>query len=172
MNTDSFEEKSEFAINLELFRHIGFFSKLPVEVIKLFALLCERHIYKRSDYIFHQGEDDGCSYYILSGKAQLLLVKNKKEYFIREYCQEHYFGALSLMVPMVKQFSLVALEDTNCMVMQRDAFSKVIAQFPDIPVKIMQTIGERVLQAEKKCIGVLEENEQDDIKNLLGISLI
>ena len=73
---------------------------------------------------------------------------------------------------MVKQFSLVAAEDTTCMVMNRNAFSKVADQFPDIPMAIIKSIGQRVLQAEKKSMIEFESNRSESIKNLLGISLI
>ncbi len=172
MNTNDSGEKSEFADNLNIFRQIDFFSQISIEGIKLFALLCKRQFYEAGDYIFHQGDDDGCSYYLLSGKAKLVLSKEEQEYFIREYKEENYFGVLSLMTPMVKQFSLVATQDTNCMVMTRDAFSKVVDQFPDIPLKIMKSIGQSVSQAERKCIIEFESNKREDFLNLLGISLI
>ena len=172
MNTSEKDNKSEFVANLNIFRQIDFFAGVPIEVIKLFAFLCKRQSYKAGDFIFHQDDDDGCSYYILSGKAKLILTKEGKEYFIREYEPESYFGALSLMTPMVKQFSLIAAQDATCMVMTRKTFSKVVDQFPDIPLKITRSIGERVLQAERKCILEFESKGRDDLKNLLGISLI
>jgi len=172
MNTSEKDNKSEFVANLNIFRQIDFFAGVPIEVIKLFAFLCKRQSYKAGDFIFHQDDDDGCSYYILSGKAKLILTKEEKEYFIREYEAESYFGALSLMTPMVKQFSLIATQDATCMVMTRKTFSKVVDQFPDITLKITRSIGERVLQAERKCILEFESKGRDDLKNLLGISLI
>ena len=171
-NTSNSDNKSEFVANLNIFRQTDFFSGVPLEVIKLFAFLCKRQSYKAGDFIFRQDDDDGCSYYILSGKAKLILKKEEKEYFIREYEPESYFGVLSLMTPMVKQFSLIATQDTTCMVMTRKTFSKVVDQFPDLPLKITRSIGERILQAEKKCILEFESKGRDDLKNLLGISLI
>jgi CRP-like cAMP-binding protein len=165
-------EKSEFAANLNVFRQIDFFSQIPVEGMKLFALLCKRQLYKAGDPIFNQGDDDGSSYYLLSGRAKLVLKQEKQEYVIREYKEENYFGILSLMTSMVNLFSLIAVEDTYCMVMTREAFSKVVDQFPDIPLKIMRSIGQRVTQAEKKCIMEFESNRSEDLLNLLGISLI
>ncbi|MCP4672958.1 MAG: Crp/Fnr family transcriptional regulator [Desulfobacula sp.] len=172
MNINDSGEKSEFADNLNIFRQIDFFSQIPIEGIKLFALLCKRQFYKAGDPIFNQGDDDGSSYYLLSGKAKLVLVKEDQEYLIREYEKENYFGVLSLMAPMVKQFSLIATKDTYCMVMTREAFAKIVNQFPDIPLKIMKFIGQRVSLAEKKCIMEFESQKSEDLLNLLGISLI
>ncbi len=100
-----------------------------------------------------------------------MLEKEDQEYIIREYKEENYFGILSLMTPMVKLFSLIAMEDTYCMVMTREAFSKVVNQFPDIPLKVMKSIGQRVSQAEKKCIMEFESTKSEELLNLLGISL-
>lgn len=172
MNMSESGDKSEFAANLKFFRQIEFFSGFPVEVMKLFAFLCKRQSYKPGDIIFHQDDDDQCSYYILSGKANLVFAKNKTEHVIREHEAESYFGVLSLMTPMVKQFSLIATQDTTCIVMSRKAFSKVVDQFPEILMIIMRFIGQRVLQAERKCILEFESKGGENLKNLLGISLL
>lgn len=171
-NKSDSEDKSEFVSNLNIFRQIDFFSGISIEGIKLFAFLCKRQSYKIDDYVFHQDDDDECSYYILSGKAKLVFVSEGKEHVIREYEAENYFGMLSLMTPMVKQFSLIATQDTTCMVMARAAFSKVVDQFPDIPLKIARSIGQRVLHSEIKCIHAFESTGREDLKNLLGISLL
>ena len=170
LNTNDAEDKSQFLSNLNVFRQIEFFSGVPIEVVKLFAFLSKRHSYKAGDVIFHQDNDDENSYYILSGKAKLVVKKEGKEYVINEYNKESYFGVLSLMTAMPKLFSLVATEDTTCLVMSRNAFSKIVHQFPDLPLKIIGRIGQRVLQAEKKCLAELELN--DNVKFFLGISLI
>jgi CRP-like cAMP-binding protein len=172
MNTSDSGDKSEFVANLNVFRQIEFFSGFPIEVMKLFAFLCQRQSYKPGEVIFHQDDYDQCSYYILSGKARLVLAKQEKEYAIREYEAETYFGALSLMVPMVKQFSLIATQDTTCMVMTRKAFSKVVDQFPEIPLIIIRSIGQKVSQAERKCVLEFEAKETKELRDLLGISLL
>ena len=124
MSTTDSDDKSEFAANLNVFRQIDLFAGFPVEVMKLFAFLCKRHSYKSGDIIFHQDDDDQSAYYILSGKTKLVLTKEEKEHTIREYEPESFFGVLSLMTPMVKQFSLVATEDTTCLAMTRKAFPR------------------------------------------------
>jgi len=149
MKTNDSDNVSEFSSNLNVFRQIEFFSGMSIDVMKLFAFLCQRQSFKAGETIFHQDDDDQRSYYILSGKAKLVLNKESKEYVIREYDAESFFGVLSLMTPMVKQFSLIATQDTTCLTMTRNAFSKVVDQFPDIPQTITRSIGQKLFQAEK-----------------------
>jgi CRP-like cAMP-binding protein len=172
MDTTDADNKSEFSANLNVFRQIEFFSGVSTDVIKLFAFLCKRQSYKTGDAIFLQDEDDQCAYYILSGAASLVLKKDEKDYGIREYKAESYLGVLSLMAPMVKQFSLVATEDTTCIVMTRNAFSKVVDQFPDTSLKIIRAMGQRIATVERKCIMDFESEKKEALRNLLGISLI
>jgi CRP-like cAMP-binding protein len=172
MNISDSGEKSEFVANLDAFRQIDFFSGISIEVMKLFSFLCQRLVYKAGDYIFRQDDDDGCSYYMLAGNAKLVLKKRDTEVVIREYGAESYFGVLGLMTPMVKQFSLIATEETTCIVMTRKAFLKVVDQFPDTSFKIARSIGQRIMQAERKCILEFESKEREDLKSLLGISLV
>ncbi|WP_084681122.1 Crp/Fnr family transcriptional regulator [Desulfospira joergensenii] len=172
MNNDDARDKSEFISNLDIFRQIEFFSGAPMEVIKLFAFVCQRQSYETGETIFHQDEDDGAAYFILSGRAGLMLKKAGKEYKIREVEQESFLGILSLMTPVVKTFSLVALEDVTCIVMTRKAFSRVVDQFPDIPVKVIRVLAKKLVQAEKKSIQEFAASKRDDLKPFLGISLV
>ncbi len=165
-------DKCEFIDNLNAFRQTEFFAGMSIEIIKLFAFLCKRQTYKPGDFIFRQGDDDGCSYYILTGRAKLVFENDEKEHVIREYASETYLSVLSLMSPIVKQFSLVALEDTVCIVMTREAFTKVVNQFPEIPMKMAKAIGQRVARSEKVAIAEFESKGTGDLKNILGISLL
>jgi hypothetical protein len=47
-----------------------------------------------------------------------------------------------------------------------------VDQFPDIPLIVSKSIGKRVVQAERKCIAEFEATGQENLKNLMGISLI
>ena len=63
---------SEFQENLGILRQIQFFSGLPLEALKVFAYLCTRETFRAGDYLFHQDDNDGKAFYILSGEAELV----------------------------------------------------------------------------------------------------
>ena len=73
---------SEFQENLSALREIPFFSKLPMEKLKLFAYLCTRNSYEPGDYMFQQGDDDGRAFYILEGNAALICQQEDQEIMI------------------------------------------------------------------------------------------
>lgn len=171
-NSDDTQDRSEFISNLDIIRQIEFFSGASMEALKLIAFVCQRHSYRAGELIFQQDEDDGSAYLILSGRAGLILKKGEKEHRIREIGPESFLGALSLMTPVVKTFSLKALEDVTCIVITRKAFSRVAEQFPDIPFRYFQVLARKLVLAEKKSIQKFGSSEQEELKDLLGISLV
>lgn len=169
MNTN--EECSEFLSNLAILRQTHVFSSLPMEAVKLFAYLCTREWYKQGDYLFKAGEDDGCSYYILMGSADLILESDGKADLVRSYPKESFLGALSMLAPMPRQFSLRAANDLTAIVMTREKLSKVIEKFPELTLQIVKAVARKIDQSEKQGIEGFRKLGSG-VKDLLGTSLI
>ena len=115
---------SELEQNLEILRQTYFFSVLPLETLKIFAYLCSRENFMQGEYILRQNEDDGQAFYIISGKAALEREDNSNVKEIRECHSGEFLGGLTLLGEARRLFSLKALEDTICLVLVREKFSK------------------------------------------------
>jgi CRP-like cAMP-binding protein len=161
----------EITDNIGILREVHFFAGLPLEVVKLFAYLCTRENFKAGDFLFRQGDDDGCAYFTLQGEVELLRRETQGEVMLRRYPKASFFGSLSLMGPMPRLFSLRAATDLNCLVLTREKFSKITEQFPTITPKITAIIVTRVLKWEKQ---VLKEQEGNlsSCQHSIGISLL
>jgi CRP/FNR family transcriptional regulator, cyclic AMP receptor protein len=162
----------EFQENLSTIREIDFFSELPLDLLKVIAYLCAREKYKEGDFLINRGEDDGQAFYIISGKAGLMHNgENKGSHMILEYGPGKFIGGLSLIGKMRRLFSLKAVEDTVCLVLTREKFSKAIAQFPDITPRLFQAVISRILSWEEKMF--LEQGQPENTCNrIAGVSLI
>jgi CRP-like cAMP-binding protein len=161
----------EITDNIGILREVHFFAGLPLEVVKLFAYLCTRERFRAGDFLFRQGDDDGCAYFTLEGEVELLHREVDEEETLRRYPEASFFGSLSLMGPMPRLFSLRAATDLSCLVLTREKFTKIKEQFPDITPKIISTIISRVLKWEKQ---VLKDFEGDlsRCQHGIGISLL
>jgi len=161
----------EITDNIGILREVSFFAGLPLEVVKLFAYLCTRESFKTGDYLFRQGDDDGCAYFTLKGDVELQRRENDGEETLRRYPEATFFGSLSLMGPMPRLFSLRAATDLSCLVLTREKFTKIKDQFPDITPKIISTIVNRVLKWEKQVLKDLE-GDLSGCQHVIGISLL
>jgi CRP/FNR family cyclic AMP-dependent transcriptional regulator len=143
---------SELEENLEILRQTYFFCGLPLEALKIFAYLCTREKFKPGEYIFRQHEEDGRAFYIINGKARLEREDNGSVKEIRDCRQGEFFGGLSLMGEIRRLFSLKAAEDTTCLVLVRDKFSKAIEQFPDIMPRIFKAVAKNIDSWEERFL--------------------
>jgi CRP-like cAMP-binding protein len=142
----------EYQDNLSILRQIAFFSGLPIELLKVIAYLCVREVLRPGQYLFSQDDDDGCSYYIISGKAELLRNEKGVEYVIKTYEDDTFLGILSLLGYMPRLFSLRVKEPTVCLIMTREKFAKAVERFPEIMPKLIQTIINRISLWDKQAL--------------------
>ena len=119
-------KSSEFQENLEILRQMDFFSALSLEALKLFAYLCTREKFKVGDFLFHQDDNDGNAFYIISGKAELLRQDEGGDSNLKQYSEGEFLGGLALLGDMRRLFSLRASTDMTCLVLNRDKFSKAL----------------------------------------------
>ena len=154
----SFTEKnpgsksSEFQENLEILRQMDFFSALSLEALKLFAYLCTREKFKVGDFLFHQDDNDGNAFYIISGKAELLRQDEGGDSNLKQYSEGEFLGGLVLLADMRRLFSLRASTDMTCLVLNRDKFSKALEQFPELTPRVFRTMVDRIRAWEERLI--------------------
>jgi CRP/FNR family transcriptional regulator, cyclic AMP receptor protein len=162
---------SELEQNLELLRQTYFFSGLPLETLKVFAYLCTREKFKQGEYVFRQNEDDGRAYYIISGKTKLEREDNGSAKEIREYHSGEFLGGLSLLGKIRRLFSLKATEETICLILNREKFSKASERFPDIMPRIFKEVAKNIDSWEERFLADRADLCGQCMTNL-GVSLI
>ena len=162
---------SEFQENLEILRQTYFFSGLPLETLKVFAYLCTRENFKQGEHLFHQDEDDGQAFYIISGKAGLERTDNGKTIEMRDCVTGEFLGGLTLLGETRRLFSLKAITETTCLVLTREKFLKTMGQFPDLLTKICNAVAKNIDTWEERFL--TDRGDQcGECMSRLGVTLI
>jgi CRP-like cAMP-binding protein len=164
-------DTSEFQENLEILRRMDFFSALSLQALKVFAYLFTRKIFKPGDYLFHQDDNDGNAFYILSGTAEVVRKDESGEFSLDKYGEGEFLGGLALLGDMRRLFSLKALTDMTCLVMSREKFTKAIEQFPDLMPRVLETMVDRIRSWEERLF-IDKDKLCDTCKKKVGVSLI
>ena len=164
-------QSGEFQENLDMLRQIDFLSAFPLESLKVFAYLSSREVYKAGDTMFVQDEDDGQAFYIISGQTEVSRQEEGSELIFHQYTVGDFIGGLSLLGKMPRLFTMKAVTDTTCLVMQRDKFDKAFQRFADAIPRIFQAVVTNVARWEHRF---LAESAAmcDTCKNHLGVSLL
>ena len=161
----------EFQENLDILRQINFFSHLPLETLKVVAYLCTRERFKKGDYLFHQNEDDGLAFYIISGKAALFHKDKNGEHLIREYNEGEFIGGLTLLGSLHRLFSLQSITDLTCLVLTREKFTKALEQFPNLTPKVLKVVVDIICAWEERFLADYTAT-CDACKHNIGVSLV
>ena len=164
-------QSCEFQDNLSILRDNHFFSKLPLEALKIIAYLCGREKFKPGDYLFQQNEDDGQAIYLLTGKAALEVEDETGVVPLFDIHPGALLGCLSLMGKMPRLYSLKAVEETTVVIMTREKFAKTMEQFPELTPKILQAIVESVRAWEKRLLS-RQIKDHESCRNIAGVSLL
>lgn len=161
----------EFDKNLSILREIYFFSELPLDTLKVLAYLCTRENCKAGDYLFQQNEDDGRAFYLISGQARLIHADANGAVTIRDFDKDTFVGSLALLGSFRRLFSLQALTDMVCLVLERQKFNKVVEQFPAILPRALQAMVGGIHSWEEKFLAQMDEG-CGQCRGKMGVSVI
>jgi CRP-like cAMP-binding protein len=161
----------ELEENINYLRQTYFFSGIAVDALKVFSYLCQREKFGAGEYLFRQGEDDGQAYYLISGKAVLERTEQGQTRKVRDCKPDDFFGGLALLGKLPRLYSLKTEEETLCLVLSREKFIKVWAQFPEMSNKLLQAILNAVNTWEDRLLANCGLKEPECLQRL-GISVL
>lgn len=143
-------QTSEYQQHLELIREIKYFSAMGLEAQKVLAYLCVRESYKTDEIVFSKGDIDLTAYYVISGRLDIYLEENDQS--VGHFKPGDFFGALSLLGDTPRLFTLKSSEETSCISLTKNKFSKIKQQFPDISDKFTVVAIEALSNWEKRFL--------------------
>ena len=131
----------ELKENIDCLRQISFFAGLSLEAIKVLAYLCIREKFNAGEYLFQTGDDDPQAYFIVDGRAVLEHRGTGAGRNIRAYGPGEFLGGFSLLGRIHRLFSLKAVRDTQCLILNREKFSRVHGPISGCPAQSGQRSG-------------------------------
>ena len=168
---DCMGESSEFHENLDALRQIPYFSKLPLEKLKLWAYLTYRNHFRQGEYLFRQGDDDGCAFYLIKGRAVLTHDDGNGAVDIRIYPSETFLGSLTILGNEPRLYSLKAMDDVDALVTEREKVKRLLEHFPELYLPIIQGSIDKIYNWER-CFLNHHVKDCKDCASYLGVSVL
>jgi CRP/FNR family transcriptional regulator/CRP/FNR family cyclic AMP-dependent transcriptional regulator len=100
--------------------------------------------------IFYE-EDPGTSCYIIvKGKVKIVVnADDGREHILGVLQDNDFFGEMSLIDGQPRSASAVAVEDVQMVTIQRDEFLKLLRSNPEISLKLLVTLSQRLRTADR-----------------------
>jgi CRP/FNR family cyclic AMP-dependent transcriptional regulator len=138
--------KAEFLSNIQLF------SLMEKQDIKRIAGRATEMSFRRSDVIIKEGDIDNRLFMVIQGKVEVVKNMGKNhEKWIRTLGPCSYFGEMALIDDLVRSASIVAVEETKTLVLDRWNLHEEIKRFPSIAMELLRMLSRRI-RANEKCL--------------------
>jgi CRP-like cAMP-binding protein len=134
----------------DLLRKIDFFEPLEQKIINKIAEFCIEREYSKGEYIVRQGESGLGLFFITSGRVKVEIDRNGAKAVVAQLQSEDFIGELSIIDNKPRSANVICLEDTSCLLLTRDSFSKLINKYPEIAIQMAKALAGRIRAANEK----------------------
>lgn len=151
--TSSASRRCELDDNVEILRNIPTFAGVPHHRLKLYAYIAKRQRFRPGEFLFRQGEPASSAFILVSGRVQIIREFPDHSVVLNELGENDFFGALALLSNITRLFSVRAKGEVECLSFERSSFQKLLIQFPELMLKVMDVMIRRVVEMEEKLLG-------------------
>jgi HEAT repeat protein len=132
-------------------KQVSIFQSIPLEPLKAIASVCEPEFYSSNTTIFEQGEASG-GLYVVTGGQVAIEVKSRQTGHIRlaTLGVNAYFGEMSLFNNRPRSASALALQDTDLLKLSRVSFIRLVRQFPDMSLTLLDVLSQRLAEVNEQ----------------------
>jgi CRP/FNR family transcriptional regulator, cyclic AMP receptor protein len=139
------EENKAFLRRVPLFQSLN---EAQLDVLSTGSL---RRNYPRGRTIVAEGEPSQSLYILLSGRAKVQRSDSEgKEVILAVIGPGEFFGEMSLIDDAPRSASVITLESSDFMAINKDNFKAMLLQNNDIAMQIMRGLVRRLREADKK----------------------
>lgn len=128
---------------LQALSRLEFLGDLPAEELQLLATQCQRQTYAREEYIVRQGDNSNQMYVIERGSVRIETRVSDQPQVVSVLRQGEFFGEMSLLTGESRAADVVAAEETDVLVLDRDTLRPIIERNGGLAERISQVLAKR-----------------------------
>jgi CRP/FNR family cyclic AMP-dependent transcriptional regulator len=134
----------------DLISKIDFFSGLDDKILRKLADACIMRQFTKNETIVRQGEMGLGLYLIAKGRVKVDREQGGVRMQVAELGPEQFFGEMSLLDNKPRSATVTGLEDSECVLLTRDSFVKLMNKYPEIPIRMARVLADRLRVANEK----------------------
>src|SRR5712671_4018355 len=136
----------------ELISKIDFFSGLDEKILRKLSDACIMRQFTKNETIVRQGEMGLGLYLIAKGRVKVDREQGGVRIQVAELGPEQFFGEMSLLDNKPRSATVTGIEDTECLLLTRDSFVRLMNKYPEIPIRMAKVLAERLREANEKIV--------------------
>jgi CRP-like cAMP-binding protein len=135
----------------EFLKKVPLFSELSDEDLDRLLSISREKFYPKDSVIFQRDEVGNFFFIICFGRVKVVIeTEDGKEAILSILYPTEFFGEMSLLDGEPRSATIIALENTRVLIIQRDEFLKLLYNHPEISLKILKTLSLRLRKANRQ----------------------
>src|SRR3989442_9789780 len=144
-----------------ILQKVPLFSQLaPVELERVAEITRERS-YPRNSVILFEDDPGDALYVVATGQVKVVLIgEDGREVILSVLGEGDFFGEMSLIDEEPRSAHVIAMEDSNLLVIRREDFQSILQQPPGIAMGLLRELSRRLRRVDEKVgsLGLLDVN--------------
>ncbi|WP_313616326.1 cyclic nucleotide-binding domain-containing protein [Agrobacterium sp.] len=133
-----------FKDEIQMLRRVPFFSEMEPSKLKLLAFSSDRVTYMAGEDLFRQGDMGDAAYVLLTGKVDVLVDSPSGQIKLAEMSGNAIVGEIAILCDGVRTATVRASTSVEALRIGKEQFFKLMSDFPDITIKVMRVLAERL----------------------------
>ena len=136
------------------------------QILHLVAQATEK-IFTAGNVVIHQGESSASPYVVLSGQVRIVQATCESQFAgqgLAEFGYGEIFGELGTLTDQPRSATVVAVENTRCLVLSPERFMEVLQRSPELAIGVLRMMAVRLYNGDR----LLARHAPDPLTGLLG----
>jgi len=136
-----------------LFREIPLFRDVPPHHLRQIAQFSHTHTFDAGETIIRMGEVGDTMYVISSGKVEVVLERPSGNVVVATFGPGEVFGELSIFDSERRSATVVAVEETEALTLDRMDVLRLLNRSPDMAMSLLKSLSARLRIANDRLVG-------------------
>jgi CRP/FNR family cyclic AMP-dependent transcriptional regulator len=138
-------------MNINILKNIDIFSDLSPDEIKDFLASAQKKMYSHGSIVIQRGDVGDIIYLILKGRVKVVLTHIEgREIILNVMKTGDYFGEMSVFDYMLRSATIIAEEDSEFLMISREALTNEIRKNPKIALKMLSNMSNKVREMNEQ----------------------
>ena len=135
---------------------IPLFEHLAEDELGRVAQLTRQRKYPKGSVILFEDDPGDALYVVVSGHVKVVLIgEDGREVILATLADRDFFGEMSLIDDEPRSAHVIAMEDSNLLVLRRDDFQRCLEETPRIAIGLLRALTKRLRSADSKIGGLV-----------------
>ncbi|HUI35402.1 MAG TPA: cyclic nucleotide-binding domain-containing protein [Stellaceae bacterium] len=144
----------------EVLRRVPFFAEIEPSKLKLLAFMSERAGFDDGKILFRQGDPGDAAYLIIDGQVEIVLEGPAGPVTVATLGANEIVGDMAILTGAPRNATVRAKGRLVALRIAKDPFMRMVREFPNMAVSIMQELAHRIEATNNQLRAALSEVRQ------------